>query len=346
MMADQNRLGIKTTNVKLPSRTLFEMVKSYWVTQSVYVAAKLGIADLLVVPKTCDELANATDTHPRSLYRMMRALASIGLFVEDEIGQFRLTPIGECLRTGVPDSMRAMAIMHGEQHYQAWGNLLYSVKTGEPAFNRTFGTAFFEYLARNVEDAETFDKAMTDRSSMTNAAVVSAYDFSNAGTIVDVGGGRGSLLTSILKANPRTRGILFDLPHVLGGAESFIKAEGVRDRCELITGDFFESVPSGGDLYILSGILHDWDDDRAIEILKNCHRAMDHRGKLLVIAMVIPQGNEPFYGKFHDLQMMVVTGGCDHTETEYRELFTSAGFKLTNIFSTQSSVSVIEGLAA
>ncbi len=346
-MPDQDRLGIKTTSDKLPSRTLFEMVKSYWVSQSVYVAAKLGVADLLNTgPKNSDELADATGTHPRSLYRLMRALASIGLFVEDENGRFRLTPIGECLQTGVPDSLRAMAIMHGEKHYQVWANLFYTVKTGEAAFNRTFGMEFFDYLARNTDDAKTFDRAMTNRSSMTNAAVVAAYDFSNAGKIVDVGGGRGSLLTSILKTNPNTRGVLFDRPHVVEAAESFIKAEGVGDRCELIAGDFFGPVTCGGDLYILSGILHDWDDDRAVKILKNCRRAMAHRGKLLVIAMVIPQDNDPFYGKFLDLQMMVVTGGGDHTETEYRQLFSSAGFKLTDIFSTQSSVSVIEGLAA
>ncbi|MBI2181478.1 MAG: methyltransferase [Deltaproteobacteria bacterium] len=344
-MVKHGRIEFKARNEKLASKTLFEMVKSYWVSQSVYIAAKLGIADLLKAgPKNIDDLADATGTHRRSLYRLMRALASVGVFAEEKNGRFRLTPVGECLQSGVPDSMRAMAIMHGEQHYEAWGNLLYSVKTGETAFKHVFGEEFFQFLAQNPEAAKTFDESMTNRSSMVNAAVVGAYDFPKASKIVDVGGGRGGLVVSILKANPSIRGILFDLPRVVQGAESFIKAEGVADRCELIAGDFFDAVPSGADLYILSGILHDWDDDRAVKILKNCDRAMPHHGKILVIAMVIPEDNEPFYGKFHDLQMMVVTGGRDRTEKEYRELFASGGLKLTNIFSTPSSVSLIEGV--
>ena len=292
-------------------------------------------------PKNSDELANSTGAHPSSLYRLMRALASIGVFAEDDRGRFRLTPIADSLRREAPDSMRAMAIMHGERHYQTWGHLLRAVKTGETAFKHTFGMGFFECLAQDSEESRTFDSAMTNRSSMTNVAVVAAYDFSDVGKVVDVGGGRGSLLTSILKANPRTRGTLFDRPHMIEGAKRFIEEKGVLDRCEFIAGDFFDLVPSGGDLYILSGILHDWDDDRAVKILKHCRRTMTHHGKILVVAMVIPHGNQPFYGKFHDLQTMVSTSGCDHTEAEYRDLLNSAGFELTTIFSTQSSVSVM-----
>jgi 16S rRNA G1207 methylase RsmC len=206
----------------------------------------------------------------------------------------------------------------------------------------------WQYLAQNPEAAAIFSECSAEITTQVSTAVVAAYDFSQFGKIVDVGGGNGALIISILRANPKISGILFDLPHVVEGAQKHIEAAGLTGRCEVVAGDFFESAPSGCDAYILKSVIHDWDDERAIRILKNCHRAMAENGKLLLIESVIPPGNKPFVGKLLDLNMLVMTGGCERTEAEYRALFTSAGFKLTNIVPTQPpfSFSVIEGVHA
>jgi len=341
-------MSTQTTDVPLPV-ALLQMVTGYWVSQAIYVAAKLGIADLLKDgPKNCDELAKATRTHARSLYRLLRGLASVGVFAEVENGRFGLTPLGEYLQTGIPGSVRALTIRYGEEHYRAWGDLLHSVRTGEIAFNHAFGMGFFQYLAQNPEAAAIFSEGSAEITTRVSTAVVAAYDFSQFGKIIDVGGGNGALIISILKANPKISGALFDLPHVVEDAQKHIEAAGLTGRCEVVAGDFFESVPSGGDAYILKSVVHDWDDERATKILKNCHRAMAENGKLLLVESVIPPGNEPFFGKLLDLNMMVVSSGCERTEAEYRALFAAAGFKLTNVIPIQSpfALSVIEGARA
>ena len=321
------------------------MMQGYQRSQALYVAAKLGIADVLKDgPKRCEELAQATGTHARSLYRVLRYLASIGVFTEGQHAEFGLTPLAACLQTGVPGSRRAMAIMHGEEHYRAWGEMLYSVKTGEPAFNHIFGQGVFAYLAEHPEAAAVLNEGMTDRATEMAQAVVQAYDFSSYGTIVDVGGGYGTFLTALLQANPQARGILFDQPHVVAGATKYIEASGLGGRCQTVAGDFFTAVPAGGDAYVLTRVLHDWDEAHSIAILKSCYRAVADQGTLLVIEHVIPPGNAPSPSKLADLTMLVFTGGCERTEAEYRALFTAAGFTLRQIILTQSPFSVIEGV--
>jgi SAM-dependent methyltransferase len=332
-----------------PPVALLQMVTGYWVSQVIYVAAKLGIADLLKDgPKSSDELAQATGTHARSLYRLLRALASVGVFAEAEDGRFGLTPLGECLQTGSPGSVRAITINHGERLYRAWGDLLHSVRTGEIAFNHIFGMDLWQYAAQNPEAAALVTEAMAEFTTQVSTAVVTAYDFSRFSKIVDVGGGNGTLLLSILQANPQMSGVLFDLPYVVEDARKHIDAAGLTGRCAFVAGDFFEFVSSGGDAYILKNIIHDWDDERALKILQNCHRAMTENGKLLLVEGVIPPGNEPSFGKLVDLNMLVMAGGCERTEDEYRALFAAAGFTLTNLIPIQSpfGFSVIEGVRA
>ncbi len=330
-----------------PPVRLVQMMTGYWISQSIYVAAKLGIADhLMDGPRTSEELAAACQAHAPSLYRLLRGLASVGVFTEVDAGRFALTPTAEWLRTDHPDSMRALAIMYGEEQYQAWGGLLASIQTGAPAFDRRFGASYFHYLAEHPEPAATFNAAMTGWSAQVARAVVEAYDFSACATVVDVGGGHGTLLAAILTANPHLRGILVDLPHVAASATAFLGAAGVADRCQIIAGDFFEALPSGGDAYILAQILHDWDDERSFTILQNCRSAMAPAGRILIVELVIPPGNEPSLGKLLDLHMLVLLTGRERTEVEYRDLLAAAGFRLTRIIPTSSGASIVEAVGA
>ena len=328
-----------------PQLAILQMASGYWVSQSIYVAAKLGIADLLKdSPKSCDDLATATGTNAPSLYRLLRALASLGVFAETELNQFTLTPLAACLQSDVPNSFRAFVILLGEEHYRAWGDLLHGVQTGGSPFENVYGMNLFDYLAQNPS-AKIFDESMTNASAIESATIAASYDFSSIQTLVDIAGGEGLLIASILKSNPTLKGVLFDRPHVIERAKRFLEAEGVLERCQLAAGSFFESVPEGGDAYILKHIILDWDDERAIAILKQCHKVMPANGKILVAEQVIPPGNEPFMGKLLDLTMLVITpGGRERTEAEYRALFEKAGFKLTRIVPTQDEISIIEGI--
>ena len=329
-----------------PQLAVLQMATGYWVSRSIYVAAKLGIADLLKdSPKSCDELATATGTNAPSLYRVLRALASLGVFAETQPNHFTLTPLAACLQSDVPNSFRAFVIMLGEEQYRAWGELMHSVQTGGSSFEHIYGMNLYEYLAQNPESAKIFDEAMTNLSVTEIATIAASYDFSSIQTLVDVAGGEGLLIASILKSNPTLKGVLFDQPHVIERAKPFLEAEGLLERCQLAAGNFFESVPEGGDAYILKYIIHDWDDERAIAILKQCHKVMPANGKILVAEQVIPPGNQPFRGKLLDLQMLAMnSGGRERTEAEYRALFEKAGFKLTRIVPTQDEMSIIEGI--
>jgi hypothetical protein len=230
----------------------------------------------------------------------------------------------------------------GQEHFPAWGNLMHSVKTGEIAFDNLFKQNAWEYYAQNPEDASNFNDAMKGMTEVVNAAVLASYDFSNAGTMVDIAGGTGGLMGAILNANPMMRGVLFDLPHVIAEARPQLAAMGMQDRCETMAGDFFKAVPEGGDTYIMKWIIHDWEDEKSIVILKNIHRAMNEDGKLLLIEMVVPEGNQPDLSKFVDLNMMVMTGGCERTEGQFASLLASAGFKLARVVRTASPVCIIE----
>jgi hypothetical protein len=328
-----------------PPAVLLQMMTGYWVSQALYIAAKLGIADHLVAgPVSCEKLAAATGSHAPSLYRVLRALASVGVFTETPPGAFALTPMATLLRTDIPGSMRSLGIMYVEEQYRAWGDLIHSVQTGQPAFEHRYGMPIFDYFAQNPESAQIFNEAMSGWTSQFVGGVVGAYDFSPFGTIVDVGGGHGTLLASILGHHPSARGILFDLPHVAAGAEQSLTAAGLADRCQCIGGDFFAAVPAGGDAYILAQILHDWDDERCITILRQCRQAIPDHGKLLVAELVLPPTEEPFLGKWLDLHMLVMAGGRERTAAEYAALFQAAGFALARVIPTPPGPSVVEAL--
>ena len=329
--------------------TLLQMIMGNWVSQSIYAAAQLGIADYLKDgDKSYVELATLTATHKQSLYRLLRALASLGIFAEVASGKFTMTPLATFLRSDVPSSLRDFSIMMSDYgHYGSWGNILNAVQTGKSGFEHLFGINVFEYYAQNPEPAAIFDQAMTSLYSCENTAIITDYDFSPIENIVDVGGGQGSLLISILQANPNMTGILFDLPDVIERSEPHIAASGLSSRCQLVSGNFFESVPAGVEAYILKHVIHDWDDERSISILKQCHQAMVDNGKVLIVEQVIPAGNDPFIGKLMDVNMLVMCpGGKERTAEEFRILFAEAGFKLTKIVPIRGVVSVIEGIKA
>jgi hypothetical protein len=338
-----NRAETAMTDVP-PSMTLLNLIAGSWTSQAISVAARLGIADLLEDgPRSCSDLAQATMSHPDALYRLLRALAGIGIFAENGDGRFELTPLAEGLQTKAPVSLCAYAILFGEEWYwRAWGELLHGVRTGECAFEHVSGMQVFDYFARHAEAAKVFDAAMTSRSSMEDRAIAAAYDFA-CGTIVDVGGGRGSLLITILRQNPRTHGILFDRPHVVAGAAEPVDGAKVTDRCQVMAGDFFDRVPAGGDIYLMKKIIHDWDDERARAILTNCRAALTGAGRLLLLEQVILPGNGPSFGKVADLQMLVMTpGGRERTQAEYQTLLAAVGFELIRIIPTDCPLSIIE----
>ncbi len=325
---------------------LQNMILGKWIAQAVSVAAKLGIADLLKDgPRDCDELARANQVDAHTLYRVLRALASVGVFVEVDDRRFGVTPIAEYLRSDVPDSLRAVATMAGEEWtWRPWGELYRSVKTGERAFDRIFGVPPFTYLAENPSAAAIFDEAMTGWSMQNAVAVAGAYDFSGIGTLMDVAGGHGYLLATILKANPSLRGILFDTAEVAEGAKARIAAEGLTERCVVAAGDFFATLPEGADACILKSVIHDWDDQHAVSILQNCRRAVGPGGRVLLAEMVIPPGNDLHVGKLIDLEMLIMAGGRERTEAEFRDLLAAAGLRLAQIVPTASPTCVIEGM--
>ncbi len=322
---------------------LREMLCGYWTAQAIHVAAQLDVATHLAAGAlTAEELATRVGAHAPTLYRVLRALASVGLFAEDATGRFSLTELGEYLRDDVPHSQRAVALMMGNEHYRAWGELLHSVRTGECAFEHVYGQNIFTYMQSHAETAQIFDRAMVGIHGRETAVMLAAYDFSALGTLVDVGGGNGSLLIEAVRQNPRLRGVLFDQHDTIARAQANVVDSGVADRLQCVAGDFFRAVPSGGDAYLLRHIIHDWDEPRCQLILGNCRAAMNRDGRLLVIEAVIPPGNEPHWGKFLDLNMLVVPGGKERTEAEYRALLGSAGFELSRVVPTQGDVAVIE----
>ncbi len=327
-----------------PQDQMARMITGYWISQMIHVAARLRLADLLAGgPRTIDELAQDTGTHARSLYRLLRALASVGVCSEDHEGRFTQTPLSECLRSDVPGSQRAMAIMMGEEHYHCWGDLLESIRTGETAFDRLYGQPIFAYLSEHPEHAQIFDAAMTAIHGQETQRVLDAFDLSGVHVLADIGGGNGSNLTGVLSRYPQMRGILFDLPHVVERARTNMEKAGLTDRCEVVGGNFFEAIPVKADAYFLRHIIHDWNDEKAELILRNIHQSMPEKAKLLVVEHVLPPGNEPSFGKLLDLTMLLLPGGVERTADEFRNLFEEAGFRLTRIVPTDGDLSVVEG---
>ena len=347
-MAPQPELS-KDAQQLPPQAVLIQMITGRWITHMIHAAAKLNLADHLGDgPLTPADLAARTGTHAPSLYRLLRALASVDIFAEDAQGRFALTPLAEPLRTGVPGSVHGAAIMFGEDwSLRVWGDLVASVQTGQPAFPRAYGLPAFEYFAKHPDIGRVFENAMTGFSSLTIPAILAAYDFSSISTLVDVAGSHGSVLAAILQTYPSLRGILFDMPQVLDGAQKLLQSAGVADRCTTFAGDFFAFVPDGADAYLMKHILHDWDDVCCITILKNCRRAMSPTGRVLAIDAVIEPGNASSFGKLLDLEMLVMTqGGFERTEAQFRTVFEAAGLRLARVVPTQAPFSIIEGVSA
>jgi orsellinic acid C2-O-methyltransferase len=321
------------TETSRPS--LLDLAFGYMPAQILATAARLGLADHLAAGiRTSEELAAATGAHQPSLYRLLRAMACLGLVTEDSPGTFSLAPAGVPLRSDVPESMRALVMLFcGAEVWRAWGELEYSVRTGHTGWQKATGMTPFEFMAQHPELAATFNAAMADHTRSVAPAIVAGYDFGRFETVVDVGGGDGTLLAAILVAAPGVRGMLFDLPSGADTAPKILADAGVADRCEIVTGDFFASVPPGADCYLLKSVIHDWDDEQATAILRNCRAALPEHGRLLVVEPVLPASVDPSVraAVMSDLNMLVNTGGRERTEPEFRALFAAAGLDLTDV---------------
>jgi hypothetical protein len=306
----------------------------------------LRLADLLADgPRNVDGLARDTATDPPSLYRLLRALASNGIFREGEPGTFELTPLAEGLRSDIPGSLRAMCVLRTEAWaWAAWSELLRSVSTGISAMELLDGRGLFDFLEERPESLSLFAQEMVSLSSTETEAILAAYDFSGYSTIIDIGGGTGTILAAILAAYPAASGVLFDQPSVIDRAGPLLDGAGISHRCTRTGGDFFAAVPGGGDFYLLKSIIHDWDDERAEAILRTCRCAMPPHARLMLIERVVPAGNGPSFAKWMDLNMLVIAGGRERTEAEYRHLYARAGLELRRIIPTASDMSLIEGV--
>jgi hypothetical protein len=332
-----------------PAGKLLELIAMRHIPQALHVVAMLGVADLLVDgPKSIDDLAQATGAHTRALYRVLRALVAAGVFAEDKARRFRLTPLGRPLRSDASDSVRAASMfLSGESNLE--GLLLDCVRTGKTAIEIASGTKnWIEYYRKDSARAAVFNAAMTALSNAHYAGVLDAYNFGSIRKLVDVGGGHGRLIAIILKAYPSMRGVLFDMPHAREGGQKLIAEAGLSDRCEVVSGDFFQSVPESGDAYILSRVIHDWDDGKAVTILKVVGKGMKPHSRLLLFETMIRRGNRLSYPLLSDLNMLIRTGGCERNEAEYRALYRAAGFKLTKAVKTPSptGMTIIEGKLA
>jgi precorrin-6B methylase 2 len=323
------------------------MVYGFWMSQCVYVAAILGIADCLKDgPKTCAELAGLTRSHPAALCRLLRALASIGIFSEDENGRFMFTPLAELLRTDTDGSIHAEVLhMLDPSSWAPWGQLLHSVRTGEAAFPKIFGEDVWEYRARHPEISAIFDTMATVMSKHEVDVILQHLDLSNVGRIIDVGGGKGALIAEILSRHTNLRGVLFDQPHVVAGADALLQAAGVADRCRIEPGDFFNKVPKDGDMYLLKAIIHNWNNEAAVAILRNCRQAMSSHARIVVVESVLDPAR-PTFGNLMDLHMLVIHGGQERTPAGFGALFDASGFRLRNILTTATDMSLIEGIPA
>jgi SAM-dependent methyltransferase len=306
---------------------LWNLLAGFMVTQAISVAVQLGIPDAIEGdPVTVADLAPRVDTDEESLYRLMRALAAEGVFAEVEPRRFGHTPLSLGLTATAPMSMRQHALMLGREHYRAWSEAVHAFRTGEPTFERVLGLPFFDYLAAHPELEANFAQAMSSGAAARAAALL-AFDWSSVGSVADVGGGSGTALAAVLAANPHLHGTLFDLPTVVSRAEDVLEREGVRDRCELVGGSFFTDPLPHADVVVLAQVLHDWDDDRARRILANCRRSIGD-GILLLAEGVLPDGPERDFGKLFDLHMLVLVGGKERTERDWRDLLATEGFEL------------------
>ena len=333
-----------------PAARMVQMLNAHILAQALYAAAQLGLADLLAGgPRSVDELAGATGAHGPSLHRLLRMLAGEGVFHEVNEGEFALTPLGDTLRTDSPDSVRDRALyLAAPEVWTAWGDFRHGVMTGESAFERLHGAPFYTYMARHPQVGAHFNRWMTRSSELDNAAVVASYDFSPFRTVVDVGGGQGATLAAILRAYPSLRGVLFDLPSVVAHPAP-LEAAGIAERCEVVGGDMLQSVPRGGDAYVIKMVFTGEADERAVKTLRNCAEAVAEGGRIVVVDIVLPPGDEPHPGRVMDLLMLTLFRGRIRTEAEFRALFAAAGMNLMRIIPTPSvtnPMSILEGVPA
>jgi hypothetical protein len=329
-----------------PHAQLIQMGTAYWMSKVLHAAARLGLADQLAAgPKSAAELAGPTRTHAPTLHRFMRTLASLGVLTERSAQRFALTPLGEALKSGAPGSARASLLTLGAPWFvAAFENLDHSLETGDPGFEKAEGMPVFDYLGQHPEDASLFSETMVGFHGAEPAAVAAAYDFSPFETVVDVGGATGNMLAAILTRHAGPRGVLFDMPHVVGDAPPLLRKHGVEQRVTIESGSFFETVPAGGDVYLLSHVIHDWNEEKCLTILGHCRKAMKPDGRLLIVEMVLPAGDAPHPGKMLDMVMLVLPGGQERTEAEYEPLLNKAGFRLVRVVPTESAVSVVEAV--
>lgn len=327
-----------------PEAQIAELLLSQLASRLVFLAATLKLADHLAAgPKTAQQLAPLTGTYAPALYRILRTLASLGFFTEDAEHRFVLQPLGAVLKSGTPSHAAAL-VLGGELFTRSLDNLLYSAQTGKPAFERSFGMPVFDWLGANPAQASLFNDTMVGFHGTEPTAVAAAYDFSVFQTIADVGGSTGNMLATILSRHPGPRGILFDLPHVVREAPAFLQRRGMTDRIRIESGSFFEGVPAGADAYVLSHVIHDWNPEQCLTILGHCRREISSRGHLLLVEMVLPEGDAPHPGKLLDMVMLTVPGGEERTPSQYSELLDQAGFRMTRVVPTASLASIVEAV--
>ncbi len=334
----------------LPHETMRTMLAMYFISQMLFCVAKLGVPDALAEKALApDAIAKRVGAHAPFLRRVLRALASVGVFAEDARGRFRLTPLGQTLRADRPGSLRDFALMLPDDYnWQAWSALPHALETGASAFEKTHGMPIFAFLQQHAEKERAFSASMASISGTENAAVARAYSFGRFARLVDVGGAHGHLLATILSRHKKLRGVLFDQPQVVAGAQAsgFIGAADVRERCEVAGGSFFESVPAGADGYVMKYIIHAWDDEKAMRILGHCRDAMTPDGRVLVVDHVIPQGNSASFAKLLDVMMLVGPGGQERTREEFRALFARVGLRLARVIPTACPLSILEAVRA
>ena len=331
-----------------PHAVIVQMGTGYWVSRIMYMAAKLDLADHLADgAKTAGELAGKLEVHERALHRLMRSLSSLGVLKEEGDGRFGLSPLGEAMKEGAPGAAKYFLLaMGGDAMWRVWEHFDHSMKTGEPATVQALGMPIFDYMAQHPDLAKHFNGAMVGIHGGEPPAVAAAYDFSQFGTVTDIGGSTGNMLGHILTKHTGPKGVLFDLPHVVKDSPPTLEKFGVADRVSIEEGSFFNSVPAGSDAYILSHIIHDWNEEECLTILGNCREAMHDDSKLLIVEFVLPEGDEPHIGKLLDMVMLVLPGGEERTPAEYSELLSKAGLKMTNVIPTDSPASIVEAMKA
>jgi hypothetical protein len=341
-------MRVRHMETKSPAAWMKEKVYGYWFSQALHCAAALNLADIIHQngPSRVSELAKKTGSNEKNLYRLLRLLASEEVFEETEKGVFALTPRASQLRSDIPGSQYAMAIMSGSEHYLASSRMIDAVRSGRCAYEIAHGKPLFEYLKDHPGSARIFDMAMQSIHGTETKQMLDAYDFSRFATLMDIGGGNGSLLVEVLRANPGLKGVLFDQGHVIEAVRGFMESHGFANRCQLISGDFFVSVPKGADACLLRHIIHDWDDETSVKLFRIIREVLPANGRMLVVDAVLPEGNTPHPGKLFDWIMMGIPGGVERTEAEFRDILQQGGFKVERIVPTAGLNSIIEAIPA